>query len=177
MLNETLEFRATEMERRIANMVLKGTIEEARYTNPPQVRVRAGDLVTDWLPWTTARAGADRTWCPPEVGEQVMIHSPSGEVANGVVVAALYCDASPAPGDRATVWRTEWADGARHEYDREAHVHALDLRACAGAVRVMTGAAETLVEPDRIELRVGSSVITITDGNITIRAGRIDLNP
>ena len=46
------------------------------------------------------RAGADREWDPPTIGEQVVLLSPSGNLAQGVVLTGLFSDLIPANGDR-----------------------------------------------------------------------------
>lgn len=46
------------------------------------------------------RAGANRGWDPPTVNEQVILFSPSGQLANGVVITGLPSDHIPANDDR-----------------------------------------------------------------------------
>jgi phage baseplate assembly protein V len=113
-------FDITELARRVANMVMIGTVAEADY-DAARVKIRMGDIVTAWLPWTTGRAGGDRTWHAPEVGEQMLLVSPSGNPAQAVILGSIFQDAHPAPGNLATRHVTEYADGAVIEYDREAH--------------------------------------------------------
>ncbi len=68
--------------------------------------MQIGPVLTDWLPWGTARAGGDRTWDPPEIGEQVMLASPAGDLRQGAIVGSFYQTAHPVPGDRAGLSRT-----------------------------------------------------------------------
>jgi phage baseplate assembly protein V len=122
---DELLYRLAELERRLPNVLRVGTVAEADYP-AARVRVRTGDILTGWLPWLTVRAGMDRSWWAPEVGEQAVILAPSGELGQGLVLFGLYRDTHPAPADRETVDRRVYADGAVIEYDREAHVlHAL----------------------------------------------------
>ncbi|AZP73578.1 phage baseplate assembly protein V [Pseudomonas poae] len=88
---------------------------------PPRVQVKTGALDTAWLPWLALRAGADQEWDPPTVGEQVILLSPSGQLANGIVVTGLFSDHIPANGDRPGLRRRTYADGAVIEYDSVAH--------------------------------------------------------
>ena len=113
-------FEMTETARRLANMIMLGTVAEADY-EAPRVKVQAGDLLTTWLPWLTARAGDDRSWHAPEIGEQVIILSPSGNPAQGVVLMGLYSDARPAPVESEDKAHITFADGAVIEYDRSIH--------------------------------------------------------
>jgi len=90
------DFQATELDRRLANIVRLGTVEQADYAKA-RIRVRCGDMLTGWLPWLTTRAGKDITWWAPDIGEQVVVLSPSGEPAQGVVLFAVYQNSSPQP--------------------------------------------------------------------------------
>ncbi len=109
-----------ELARLIENLVRFGTIAEVQH-KPPRVRVRTGELLTTWLPWLALRTGADREWDPPTVNEQVILLSPSGQLANGVAITGLFSDLIPANGDRPGLHRRTYADGAVVEYDSKAH--------------------------------------------------------
>ncbi|MDF3935353.1 phage baseplate assembly protein V [Pseudomonas citronellolis] len=109
-----------ELARLIENLVRIGTIAEVDLAKA-RVRVKSGDLLTGWLPWTAVRAGTDREWSPPTVDEQVVLLSPSGQLANGVAIGGLFSDLRPANGDRAGLHRRTYADGAVIEYDSQAH--------------------------------------------------------
>lgn len=87
-----------ELSRRLANLLRLGVIHSVDHA-AARCRVESGDLITDWLPWQTPRAGATRTWDPPTVGEQVIVLSPSGEPGAGLVIYGFYSDANPAPSD------------------------------------------------------------------------------
>lgn len=86
------------------------------------------------------RAGPDRTWWAPEVGEQVVLLCPSGELTQALAVPALYSDAHPAPSDDVDKRVVRHADGALFEYDRAAHRCSVTLPA-AGELLVTVGAA------------------------------------
>ncbi|KAA5603029.1 phage baseplate assembly protein V [Roseospira marina] len=148
----------TDLERRVANVVRFGVVSAADYARA-RVRVTAGAITTGWLPFVTARAHDHVTWCPPEVGEQVVVVAPTGDLAQGVVIGAVYRDAYPAPESRPTLDRTVYADGSTVAYDREAHAFTLDVVA-AGSIR----------------LRVGPSSLEIDADGIRLEAPRIDLN-
>lgn len=82
-------------------------------------RVAIGDIETGDLPWLTGAAGDTHIWCPPSVGEQVLLLAPEGDSLAGIVMRGLPSDANPAPGDSRKVVVT-FADGARLAYDPEA---------------------------------------------------------
>ena len=123
-----------EHDRLLGNVVLMGIVAEID-AEQARVRVDADGLRTAWLPWAERRTGPGvRTWCAPEVGEQVVLVCPYGDPAQAVVVGSIYRDAYPAPANAATLHRTIYADGSRVEYDRAAH--ALTVFVGEGTVTV-----------------------------------------
>lgn len=108
------------LSRLLENLIRFGTVAEVQMT-PPRVRVKTGDLLTAWLPWIALRAGLDQDWNPPTENEQVILFSPSGQLANGVALTGIYSDEHPANGDRAGLQRRTYRDGAVIEYDSVAH--------------------------------------------------------
>ena len=113
------------LARLIENLVRLGTIAEVDVVKA-RARVKSGELLTTWLPWLALRAGADREWNPPTVGEQVLLLSPSGQLAQGIVLTGLFSETNPANGDRTGLHRTTYRDGAVIEYDSLAsHLRAV----------------------------------------------------
>ncbi len=121
---EYQEFELTEIARRMASIVRLGIVAEVDH-QAARVRVSYGGegetALSAWLPWVTARAGQDRSWWPPEAGEQVLILAPSGELAKAVVVAGVYRSEHPAPESDPDKHAIHYSDGAVIEYDRSAH--------------------------------------------------------
>lgn len=138
-----IQTQLADLARRVANMIRTGRIAEVDHAGP-RVRVQSGDLLTEWLPWQTHRAGNTRTWNPPTVGEQVMILSPSGEPAAGMVIPALYCQDHPAPDASPNTHVIQFPDGAIIGYDHASH--ALDITGIA-TVRVVASESVTLDTP------------------------------
>ncbi|EPL07412.1 Phage P2 baseplate assembly gpV-like protein [Pseudomonas sp. CF150] len=108
------------LSRLLENLIRFGVIAAVQM-EPPRVQVTTGKLTTAWLPWLALRAGADREWDPPTVGEQVILLSPSGQLANGIVLTGVFSDHVPANGKRAGLHRRTYADGTVIEYDSVAH--------------------------------------------------------
>jgi len=104
------------LSRMIENMIRLGKVEEIDLAGKC-CRVRSGELLTNWLPWITQRAGTTRTWTPPTIGEQVLLLSPSGELGAGVVLTGLFSTAHPAPSVSVDEHVTEYPDGARISYN------------------------------------------------------------
>lgn len=121
------------LTRLLENLIRFGTIHAVQM-KPPRVQVKTGNLTTGWLPWLAVRAGTTKEWCPPTVGEQVILLSPSGQTANGIALTGIYSDANPANGDRADLHRRTYPDGAVIEYDSAAHA----LRAVLPAEGIAT---------------------------------------
>jgi phage baseplate assembly protein V len=130
------ELQLADLARRVANMMRTGRIAEVDHAGP-RVRVQSGDLLTEWLPWQTHRAGNTRTWDPPTVGEQVMILSPSGEPAAGMVIPAFYCQDHLPPSNSPNTHVTEYPDGARISYN-----HATGALVASG---IQTGTIQAAV--------------------------------
>lgn len=85
------------------------------------MKVKTGELTTAWLPWLVLRAGSDREWDPPTLDEQVILLSPSGQLASGGVVTGVFSNHISANGNRTGLHCRTYADGAVVEYDRVAH--------------------------------------------------------
>lgn len=158
-------YRLTDLERRLHNLLRVGTVS-AVDAESARCRVAAGGITTTWLPWLTQRAGPDRTWWAPEPGEQVMLLSPSGDAAQAVVLPAVYRAAHPAPGERVTHHVSEYADGTRIEYDREASQLTLE---CVGDVVIKNARTITIENGDTIQITAGGAV-TLTAPSLTVDA-------
>lgn len=129
--------------RRLHNAIRYGVVHEADYEKGEiRVAVQDGELISDWIPWITLRAGKDRFWWAPEVDEVVLLLAPSGELSNAVALPATFSNENM-NADRETVQRTDFFDGAVIQYDREAHSYLVDLSG-APAGSSVTIKAETI---------------------------------
>lgn len=113
-----------------------------------------GEVESAAVRWATPRAGAIRIWLPPSVGEQVVFLCPDGDLAAAIPLAALFCDAFPAPGN-STRALIQFDDGAVLAYDPAAH-HA-DMTLPAGATLAIVADGGVTITGD----------IAIT-GNVTV---------
>lgn len=141
-----------ELQRLIHNLIRLGTIAQVDHARA-RVRVQSGELLTDWLLWLESRAGTTRSWNPPTVGEQVLVFSPGGDPATGVVLGALYRDAHPAPAQSGNVCRWDMPDGAVIEYDHANSHLSADLPGTAS----LTAPGGATVNAD-----------TVINGNTTV---------
>lgn len=154
----------TELLRRLENTVRLGTIAQVRHAKPARCRVKTGENTTDWLPWITQRAGKDRTWWAPEVGEQVIVLSPGGNMGAGVVLPGFYSDEHPQPDDDPDVSCVAFDDGARAEYNRAKGALTIDV---VKSITLIVGASRLHITPqgavlETAEYTVDSPVSTFT---------------
>ena len=89
-------FSLSEMNRRLANLIRLGTVIEADYQKA-RVKIQIGPITTQWLPWITSNASHSKNWNAPEIGEQVLVLSPSGEMSQGTVIRGIYQQKHTAP--------------------------------------------------------------------------------
>ena len=113
-------FNQSDLERRMNGMISFGTIHVVDYQKA-RASVKVGAITTDYLPMMTGRAGHNKTWSPFEIGEQVMILSPSGDLDQGWIMGAVFSHHHQANGDNPDIHRMTYKDGAVLEYDRATH--------------------------------------------------------
>lgn len=140
-----------DMERRLSNAMRMGTVAEVDYAKA-RVKVKSGNITTAWLPWAAGSANsAKRRWDPPQVGEQVAVLSPGGDLAQGLVMPGIYQQAAGAPSDSGDKDTTVYSDGTVIEYDRAAHALVADLQG-----------TKVFADRNKIELTIGSTKLTMT---------------
>lgn len=132
-------FEHTEASRRIANVIRYGIVKETDYEKALiRVELQDGELLTDWIPWVTLRAGNDKFWWAPEEGEVMLLLAPSGELANAVALPAAFSNQNQNAAE-PTVQRQTFDDGTVIEYDRAAHRYTIDATASQSEVIVKAG--------------------------------------
>lgn len=151
-------FSLSEMNRRLANLIRLGTVIEADYQKA-RVKIQIGPITTQWLPWITSNASHSKNWNAPEIGEQVLVLSPSGEMSQGTVIRGIYQKKHTAPNNNVDVQHMEFKDGSTINYDRANHHFNLDV-----------------TKAGNITLKVGSSTIEINQEKIVLKANKIELN-
>jgi phage baseplate assembly protein V len=139
----------TELLRRLNNVVRYGTVVEIRYESPARVRVQTGELLTDWLPWSAVRAGDMTIWSAPTVGEQCIVLSPGGDLAQGTVLPAQYSDANPQSSDDPNELHIRWRNGDTLVHNRELGSFALT---CQQKITLQVGATVLELTPQRVNV-------------------------
>lgn len=172
------DYRIAELSRRLANVVRLGTVHSADYQSA-RVRVQYDEtdegepVITAWLPWVTTRAGNDRSWWAPEVGEQVVVLSPGGELVNGVVMPAIYQQDHTAPESDPNKHVTVYEDGTRIEYDREAH--RLAVKVVGDMALDVDGDVSAAVGGD-FAADVGGDAAVKANGDVLVDGSSVVLN-
>lgn len=111
-----MSYDLSELERIIAAMLRIGTVSALDEANA-RIKLKSGDLQTDWIPWNAGRAGGRRDWSAPRVGEQMMIFAPGGDPSQAVAGFSLYQDAQPAPANTKDAEHITFPDGSTVDYN------------------------------------------------------------
>lgn len=90
-------YKINELFRRINNLVRVGCVIDVDYS-AAKARVQIGKVRTKPMPWLVPSTSA---WIPLKVGEQVLVLSPNGDTAFGVILPALYHEDKPAPSSHS----------------------------------------------------------------------------
>lgn len=105
---QTIRMNA-ETQRRLHNIATIGTVTQIDADNA-LMRLAVGDNETDWVNIPTIAAGQVRVWRCPSIGEQYLLVSPSGELANAIPVMSLYSDHNPSPSTNPNEIRIRYND-------------------------------------------------------------------
>lgn len=161
----------SELFRLLLSLIRKGTVSAVDH-DKETCRVAIGDLESNWIRWQSLAAGDTTDWNPPTVGEQVIVLSPGGELADGIVLRGITTDEKPAPSHKPSAHTRKYPDGAVVEYDHATHALAVTLPAGAtvllqapGSVTVTTAGAAT-VEADQVTVKAATG-ITLDTPNVT----------
>ena len=73
------------------------------------------------------------------LAEQVVVLSPSGEMAMGVVIPAIYSNNHPANGSDGSIHKITYSDGTVFEYDKENSKAVLN---CVGDVELTSSSVK-----------------------------------
>lgn len=150
-----------EAFRLINNIVRIGVIADVDVEHA-RARVQTGENLTGWRPWISARAGTAQVWDPPTKGEQVVLISPCGDLAQSIILTGIY--AGNAPDNSADHYRRAFPDGSVITYDHAAK--KLDAQLTGTATIHVTGNAtvtsdaEVTVDAKAVRLNDGAGVVT-----------------
>lgn len=89
-----MDFSNAEADRMIGNIIQVGKVTAVNAVEATAC-VKIGDLPTDFIPVGQLRAGAISFWWMPQVGEQVLVAAPSGNMADAVIVCSIFAGNAP----------------------------------------------------------------------------------
>jgi len=159
------DFRITELERRVSNLIRTGVVVSIDYVKY-KCRVRINDvLLTDPLSWVECRAGKNKTWHPPTIGEQVVLFCPSGEIDNAYVLSGINDITNPPPSNDEFVHKVSYFDGASVSYDRNSH--SLNI------IQPATGSSLNINVTGNTTIHSSGNTLVEAVGNATLSAGAI----
>jgi phage baseplate assembly protein V len=166
-------FIQAETDRRLAALLLVGTVESVNYGDSgslPRCRVRVAtglssgeDWISPLIPWPVAAGGSVRHWCPPEIGEQVLIANPSGHPALGYIIGRYY-SAQHGQGNAHDGHSVTWTmpDGCQIAYD-----HQLGALSVVGAKTVALSNSETITLDSGGAIAITAPSLTLS-GDLTV---------
>lgn len=171
------DFALSDMQRRLANLIRVGEISALDETER-KIRVSFGSITTAWLDWPATYGRNYRRWRPLRMGQQVIMASPSGELAQAKIVGFLYRDTIQPPSENPDLDVIEFDDGTVLQYDSASHKLTATVKGAAeittdGDVTATVGGGLTVDVTNDINATAGGSATvkapTITlDGNVTI---------
>lgn len=162
-----------ELQRQISNLFRIGKVVELDEANA-RVKLSVSGLTTDWLPWCTARAGKTRTWSPPQIGEQVAMASPFGDMGQAVILGSLFSDDNAAPAASKDQETTVYPDGSTVDYNSATNTMTVTVAGGGNVVvncQVATINAGTSVTLDTPETHCTGNLTV--DGLLTFAGGMV----
>ncbi|WP_206672956.1 phage baseplate assembly protein V, partial [Parasutterella excrementihominis] len=163
-----------EIERLLHGLVRVCTVTD--HGEGGQVKVTDGELNSTWLDRAVDRAGEDREWKPLDIGEQVVVLCPSGDFAQGIIIASLYQDGHPAPSSNLNEERKVFKDGTVVSYDRESHRYLLDVKGADATVDVISAGTLNIKTTKDIKVETSANAKVTASGNADVTAAKIGLN-
>ncbi|WP_043205587.1 phage baseplate assembly protein V [Burkholderia cenocepacia] len=160
------DFELGEMDRRMACLTQSAVVEAITY-DPPRVKVRVGDWVSDWLKWQAGAAGKVRHWRPPSVDEEVALWAPSGDLAGAFVAPGYYTEQHGGAGRSSPdETATDFPDGAFEQYNHASHEYVLSVPA-GGRIVFRIGGTEFELKADGATLRSAKLLADVPDSTFT----------
>lgn len=147
----------------IGDIIRKGVIETVDLASG-EATVKVGEVISPPLPWCEL-SGAISTWCPPSIGEQVVVLCMEADIESGVILRGLRTTAHPAPATGARAF-LKMPDGATFDYDYRASAFTITL---PGGIK--------LIAPDGLEIEADVKIIGDMDlmGDTKL-TGKLDLS-
>ena len=169
-----------ELERRLANIVKIGVIQEANHADK-KLRIAMGNTQTAWLPWPAEIGNNFIQWRPLRVGQQVVLVAPSGELNQAVIVGQLYGGGIDAPSTDAQQDLIQFEDGTQIEYDSANHcltanIKDTKIKADQTSILLQNSASRLDLTASALKLESNGSSVELDASGVKIKGVRVELN-
>ena len=159
---------SADIQRRLENLIRLGQIKTVTAAKPfMTVTVQIDEITTAPIRYLNLRAGNDKTWDPPSIGEEVIVLSPCGVLEIGIAVGGLNNADNPALSTDLNKNIRMFSDGCLISYDTQSH--ALEAILPSGGTAVLTATGGVTINADTTingNLQINGS--TAMTGNNTV---------
>lgn len=159
---------SADTQRRLENLIRLGQIKSVTAAKPYMtVTVQIDEITTAPIRYLNLRAGNDKTWDPPSIGEEVIVLSPCGVLEMGIAVGGLNNADNPALSTDLNKNIRMFSDGCLISYDTQSH--ALEAILPSGGTAVLTATGGVTINADTTingNLQINGS--TAMTGNNTV---------
>lgn len=144
--------------RKLDNLLRSGKVVKVD-NSAARVKVNIG-FETGWLPWLTPAAAGEKIWRSPTVGEQVLILSPGGDLANGFVLTGIFSKNNPAPANSDKIYHHQFKNGDTIIHNSE-----------TGDLTATIKGSATITADKNIVATAKENINATAEGDVTITAG------
>jgi len=160
--------KITDLERRLSNQIVIGKISQIDHKKA-RYRVKFGNIETDWLPDTQSRSGRTKVWEGRDIGEQVIISSPSGDLSQGVILGSIHTDQTQA-GDNGAHHRVIYPDGTVVDYDDEKSAYSMRVKDGGSFELVIGGGVSISAKAGQLTINAPEGITLQSGGNVHIQS-------
>lgn len=167
--------RLEELERRVAQMVIRGKIhavDPVKHVARVAYGPRGKQQLTGWLQWKPQRTGKAIVWWVPEIGEGVTVIS-DGDLTLGEIFPGSYHKDFTAPSQDPNEFLVLFGDGSKVSHNRESH--KLEVVNKGDVTVTAVGVVEVHASKD-LTLSTNADMTLTASGKMKLSASRIDFN-
>jgi len=152
----------------MSNQIVIGKISQIDHKKA-HYRIKFGAIETDWLPDTQSRSGRTKVWEGRDIGEQVIVSSPCGDLAQGVILGSIHTQATQA-GDNGAHHRVIYPDGTIIDYDDEKHAYRLSVAQSGSFEIVIGGGVSITAKAGKLVINAPEGITLQSGGNVLIKS-------
>lgn len=154
-----LEAQLESVKRKQVNTIREGKVTKL-HPETGEAEVDMFGLASSRVPWIE-RAGTQKSWDPPSIGERVVVFAPNGDLGRAMVLPGGYSDDNPQPHKKAG--ERFYTIGETSDLNTGS-----DRTIIAKTIRLEAGESVTII--------AGSSSIIMNDAGITLKGAVIKEN-